>query len=294
MIKSMTGFGRSEYSDGKRNIIVEIKSVNHRYSDITVKMPRRYSFAEDKIKNTVKNIARRGKIDVSVIVENVTEDDTTVKLNSLVAKQYYDNLKKLKSEFEVAGDITLQFLATLPDVMKSVPDVEDEEEICRSLLVPVQKAAENLDEMRKVEGKKLAEDLIMRGGLITELVKRIEERSPQVTVQYTEKLRERIKELIGGSVVIPEDRILVEAAIFADKCSITEELVRLTSHVHQLENIITKSNQPDGKKLDFLVQEMNREANTIGSKANDIEITNMMLEIKSEIEKIREQVQNIE
>lgn len=294
MIKSMTGFGRSEYSDGKRNIIVEIKSVNHRYSDITVKMPRRYSFAEDKIKNTVKNIARRGKIDVSVIVENVTEDDTTVKLNSLVAKQYYDNLKKLKSEFEVAGDITLQFLATLPDVMKSVPDVEDEEEICRSLLVPVQKAAENLDEMRKVEGKKLAEDLIMRGGLITDLVKRIEERSPQVTVQYTEKLRERIKELIGGSVVIPEDRILVEAAIFADKCSITEELVRLTSHVHQLENIITKSNQPDGKKLDFLVQEMNREANTIGSKANDIEITNMMLEIKSEIEKIREQVQNIE
>lgn len=294
MIKSMTGFGRSEYSDGKRNIIVEIKSVNHRYSDITVKMPRRYSFAEDKIKNTVKNIARRGKIDVSVIVENVTEDDTTVKLNSLVAKQYYDNLKKLKSEFDVAGDITLQFLATLPDVMKSVPDVEDEEEICRSLLVPVQKAAENLDEMRKVEGKKLAEDLIMRGGLITDLVKRIEERSPQVTVQYTEKLRERIKELIGGSVVIPEDRILVEAAIFADKCSITEELVRLTSHVHQLENIITKSNQPDGKKLDFLVQEMNREANTIGSKANDIEITNMMLEIKSEIEKIREQVQNIE
>lgn len=294
MIKSMTGFGRSEYSDGKRNIIVEIKSVNHRYSDITVKMPRRYSFAEDKIKNTVKNIARRGKIDVSVIVENVTEDDTTVKLNSLVAKQYYDNLKKLKSEFEVAGDITLQFLATLPDVMKSVPDVENEEEICRSLLVPVQKAAENLDEMRKVEGKKLAEDLIMRGGLITDLVKRIEERSPQVTVQYTEKLRERIKELIGGSVVIPEDRILVEAAIFADKCSITEELVRLTSHVHQLENIITKSNQPDGKKLDFLVQEMNREANTIGSKANDIEITNMMLEIKSEIEKIREQVQNIE
>lgn len=294
MIKSMTGFGRSEYSDGKRNIIVEIKSVNHRYGDINIKMPRRYSFAEDKVKNTVKDIARRGKIDVSIIVENITEDDTTVKLNNMVAKQYYDNLKALQSEFNVSGDITLQFLATLPDVMKAIPDVEDEVEICRSLLVPVKTAAQKLDEMRIVEGTKLAEDLIMRGGLIRDLVEKIEERSPKVTVAYTEKLRERIKELIGNNVTIPEDRILVEAAIFADKCSITEELVRLDSHTIQLSNIITKSNQPDGKKLDFLVQEMNREANTIGSKANDIEITNMMLEIKSEIEKIREQVQNIE
>nr|WP_315024094.1 YicC/YloC family endoribonuclease [uncultured Aminipila sp.] len=294
MIKSMTGFGRSEYSDGKRNIIVEIKSVNHRYGDINIKMPRRYSFAEDKVKNTVKDIARRGKIDVSIIVENITEDDTTVKLNNMVAKQYYDNLKALQSEFNVSGDITLQFLATLPDVMKAIPDVEDEEEICRSLLVPVKTAAQKLDEMRIVEGTKLAEDLIMRGGLIRDLVEKIEERSPKVTVAYTEKLKERIKELIGNNVTLPEDRILVEAAIFADKCSITEELVRLDSHTIQLSNIITKSNQPDGKKLDFLVQEMNREANTIGSKANDIEITNMMLEIKSEIEKIREQVQNIE
>lgn len=294
MIKSMTGFGRSEYSDGKRNIIVEIKSVNHRYGDINIKMPRRYSFAEDKVKNTVKDIARRGKIDVSIIVENITEDDTTVKLNNMVAKQYYDNLKALQSEFSVSGDITLQFLATLPDVMKAIPDVEDEEEICKSLLIPAKAAAQKLDEMRIVEGTKLAEDLIMRGGLIRELVNQIEERSPKVTIAYTEKLRERIKELVGNNVTIPEDRILVEAAIFADKCSITEELVRLDSHTIQLANIITKSNQPDGKKLDFLVQEMNREANTIGSKANDIEITNMMLEIKSEIEKIREQVQNIE
>lgn len=294
MIKSMTGFGRSEYSDGKRNIIVEIRSVNHRYGDINIKMPRRYSFVEDKVKKTVKNIARRGKIDVSIIVENITEDDTTVKLNNMVAKQYYNNLKILQSEFDVSGDITLQFLSTLPDVMKAIPDVEDEDEICRSILVPVKAAAQKLDEMRIVEGTKLAEDLIMRGNLIGELVKKIEERSPQVTVAYTEKLRERIKELIGTNVTIPEDRILVEAAIFADKCSITEELVRLDSHTIQLSNIITKSNQPDGKKLDFLVQEMNREANTIGSKANDIDITNMMLEIKSEIEKIREQVQNIE
>lgn len=294
MIKSMTGFGRSEYNDGKRNIIVEIKSVNHRYGDISIKMPRRYSFAEDRVKNVVKEIARRGKIDVSIIVENITEDDTTVKLNSMVAKQYYNNLKELQQEFGVSGDITLQFLATLPDVMKVIPDVEDEEEICKTLLVPVKQAAEKLDEMRMIEGAKLAEDLIKRAGMIRDLVKQIEERAPSVTVAYTEKLRDRIKELIGNNVTVPEDRILLEAAIFADKCSITEELVRLDSHMIQLNNIISKSNQPDGKKLDFLVQEMNREANTIGSKANDIEITNTMLEIKSEIEKIREQVQNIE
>ncbi|MFV0516545.1 MAG: YicC/YloC family endoribonuclease [Aminipila sp.] len=294
MIKSMTGFGRSEYNDGKRNIIVEIKSVNHRYGDISIKMPRRYSFAEDKIKNAVKDVARRGKIDVSIIVENLTEDDTMVKLNHMVAKQYYENLKALQSQFDVSGDITLQFLASMPDVMKAIPDVEDEEEICKSLLVPATAAAKKLDEMRIIEGNKLAEDLTMRGNLIREYVKKIEERSPKVVVAYTDKLRERIKELIGNNVTVPEDRILLEAAIFADKCSITEELVRLDSHIIQLNSIITKSNQPDGKKLDFLVQEMNREANTIGSKANDIEITNIMLEIKSEIEKIREQVQNIE
>lgn len=294
MIKSMTGFGRSEYSDGKRNITVEIKSVNHRYGDINVKMPRRYSFAEEKIKSVVKKTVSRGKVDVSIIVENLTEDDVTVKLNTMVAKQYVNNLEELQKTFELNGDVTLQFLATLPDVMKAVPDVEDEEEICRVIQIPLEEAVKNLDHMRAVEGQKLAEDLLMRGELIRGFVKKIEERSPQVTVAYTEKLRERIKELIGNNVTIPEDRILLEAAIFADKCSITEELVRLDSHMIQLKNIIETSSKPAGKKLDFLVQEMNREANTIGSKANDIEITNMMLEIKSEIEKIREQVQNIQ
>ncbi|MCB6992526.1 YicC family protein [bacterium 210820-DFI.6.37] len=294
MIKSMTGFGRSEHSDGKRNITVEIKSVNHRYGDISVKMPRRYSFAEEKIKSTVKKTVSRGKVDVSIIVENLTEDDVTVKLNAMVAKQYVDNLEELRKSFDLEGDVTLQFLATLPDVMKAVPDVEDEEEICRAIQIPLEQAVKNLDHMRTVEGQKLSEDLLMRGGLIRDFVKKIEERSPRVTAAYTEKLRERVKELIGNNVTIPEDRILLEAAIFADKCSITEELVRLDSHMLQLKNIIEKSSQPAGKKLDFLVQEMNREANTIGSKANDIEITNLMLEIKSEIEKIREQVQNIE
>ncbi len=294
MIKSMTGFGRSEYTDGKRNITVEIKSVNHRYSDISVKMPRRYGFAEDKVKNAVKERIRRGKVDVSIMVENITENDVNIKLNTMIAKQYYENLLELRKEFSVEGDITLQFLAGLPDVMKAIPDVEDEEEITKAILIPVAEAAANLEKMRAVEGEKLAEDLIAKGRSIRSILDKIAERAPQVSIDYTARLRERITELIGGSIEVPEDRILVEAAIFADKCAIDEEITRLGSHLIQLENIVTKSTQPDGKKLDFLVQEMNREANTIGSKANDITITGYMLEIKSEIEKIREQVQNIE
>ena len=294
MIKSMTVFGRSEYNDGKRNIIVEIKSVNHRYSDITVKMPRRYSFVEDKIKTTVKEKIKRGKVDVSIMVENLTENDVNIKLNTMVAQQYFDNLRALQEGFDVSGDISLQMLAGMPDVLKSIPDVDDEEEMTKCILAPVKEACVNLEKMRGIEGEKLAADLVMRGDIIKGLVDQIEERADLVPKAYTEKLRERIKELIGGSVAIPEDRILVEAAIFADKCNITEELTRLNSHMDQLKSIISKSSQPDGKKLDFLVQEMNREANTIGSKANDIEITNLMLQVKAEIEKIREQVQNIE
>ena len=294
MIKSMTGFGRGEYTDGKRSIIAEIKSVNHRYSDITIKMPRRYTFAEDKIKNAVKDKIRRGKVDVSIIVENITENDVNIKLNSMLAKQYYDNLTELRGEFDLSGDISLQFLASLPDVMKAIPDVEDEEEITKAILEAVSEAASNLEKMRAVEGQKLAEDLIAKGEYIKNILDKIAERAPQVVTDYTAKMKERIQELVGSSVQVPEDRILVEAAVFADKCAIDEEITRLNSPLVQLKNIIEKSSQPDGKKLDFLVQEMNREANTIGSKANDITITNYMLEIKSEIEKIREQVQNIE
>ncbi|MBQ9932054.1 MAG: YicC family protein [Firmicutes bacterium] len=294
MIKSMTGFGRSEYSDGKRNIIAEIRSVNHRYSDITIKMPRRYSFAEEALKALVKGVARRGKIELSIMVENLTENDTNIKLNMLAARQYYDNLKELQENFDLSGDISLSMLASMPDVLKAIPDVEDQEEIIAALSVPVKGAAEALDAMRIVEGNKLSEDIIARGKLIRELVTKIDKRAPEVSKVYMGKLRDRICELLNGQIAVPEDRILLEAAVFADKSNITEELVRLDSHIIQLENIITKSTQPDGKKLDFLVQEMNREANTIGSKANDLEITSLVLEIKSEVEKIREQVQNIE
>ena len=294
MIKSMTGFGRSEYTDGKRNITVEIKSVNHRYSDISVKMPRRYSFAEDRVKSVVKSRLKRGKVDVSIMVENITENDINIKLNEPIARQYFDNLKTLQDNFDLSGEITLRLLATMPDVMKAIPDVDDEEEIAKAILVPVEEAAVNLEKMRAVEGEKLAEDLLGRGETIKDILDKIAERAPGVVVDYTAKLRERITELLAGNATIPEERILTEAAIFADKCAIDEEITRLNSHLIQLKKIVDSPNDAEGKKLDFLVQEMNREANTIGSKANDITITNYMLEIKSEIEKIREQVQNVE
>lgn len=294
MIKSMTGFGRGEYSDGKRNVTAEIKTVNHRYSDINIKMPKRYSFAEEGIKAIIREKIKRGKAEVSIVVENLTEEDITVKLNALVAKQYLDNLRELQDTYELGGSVNIELIATLPDVMKAVPDVDDEDEVRGVIENAVALATESLDAMRCVEGEKLAEDLKIRGELIRDIVKKIEVRAPFVVKDYMEKLNNRIKELIEDAAAIPEERILTEVAIFADKSNITEELVRLDSHMKQLDSILSGSSGPVGKKLDFLVQEMNREANTIGSKANDLEITSLMLETKSEIEKIREQVQNIE
>lgn len=298
MIKSMTGFGRGEYTDGKRNMVVEIKTVNHRYADITIKMPRRYSFAEDKIKSAIKAHLRRGKADVFIMVENIGDSDVSVQINEELAKQYLEKMVSLRDalgEPEGFNDqLSLLQIAGLPDVIKTTPAAEDEEEIMQALLIPTLQAAQNLDKMRATEGEKLAEDLLAKGEKLKTLLDQIAARAPQVATDYTAKLRERITELIGNSVQIPEDRILVEAAIFADKCAIDEEITRLNSHIMQLRDIVSTSNQPDGKKLDFLVQEMNREANTIGSKANDITITGYVLDLKSEIEKIREQVQNIE
>lgn len=294
MIKSMTGFGRGEYSDGKRNVTAEIKTVNHRYSDITVKMPKRYSFAEEPIKAVIREKLRRGKAEVSIVIENITEEDVTVKMSSAIAQQYITNLRELQATYDLDGTIDISLIASLPDVMKAVPDVENEEDVAGVITQAVRIATENLDRMRTVEGEKLAEDLKARGELIREIVKKIEVRAPMVAEEYKDKLQKRIQDLLGEVAVVPEERILTEAAIFADKANITEELVRLDSHMIQLKNILGGSEGPVGKKLDFLVQEMNREANTIGSKANDMEITSLMLETKSEIEKIREQVQNIE
>ena len=294
MIRSMTGFGRGEFSDGKRNIIAEIKTVNHRYADITVKMPKRYSFAEEKIKGIIKKQVKRGKADVSIIVENLTEGDITVTMNTPVAEQYVARLREMKEHFNLGGDIDISLVSSMPDVLKAIPDVADEEEVSSAICKAVELAASNLDDMRIREGEKLAADLMNRGETIKEIVRKIGVRAPEVAKEYKDKMYGRIQELLEDKVDVPEERILVEAAIFADKASITEELVRLDSHMDQLKMFLTEGGGAIGKKLDFLVQEMNRETNTIGSKANDIEITSLMLEAKSEIEKIREQVQNIE
>ena len=294
MIKSMTGFGRSEYSDEKRSVTAEVRSVNHRYCDVSVKMPRRYSFAEETLKKAVKEILSRGKIDVSISVVNLTEDDVTVKLNTSVAEQYRSSLTELKEQFGLQDEISLDLIAGLPDVMKTVPEIEDEDAITEALKIPVVEAVKKLDTMRQLEGEKLKEDLLKRREIIKEITGKIKERAPLVVKEHKQKLEDRISQLLDKSVEIPEDRLAVEVAVFADKCDITEELVRLDSHMDQMQKILGEGKQAVGKRLDFLVQEMNREANTIGSKANDLEITNYMLTIKSEVEKIREQVQNIE
>lgn len=295
MAKSMTGFGRGVYEDELRSVTVELRSVNHRYSDITVKMPRRYQFAEDAIKAIVKNVAPRGKIDVFVNVDNIAADDTAVELNPALAKRYYETLQTLKQEIpELAGEPTLAMIANFPDVVKSAAAEEDEELLLKALSEAAKEAAANLDAMRVTEGAKLMDDILQRGSLIEETVNGIEAYAPEVAKNYTAKLKERIQDLLGDDVVVPEERILLEAAVFADKSNITEEMVRLKSHCSQLRAIAADTSGPIGKKLDFLVQEMNRESNTIGSKANDIHITNDVLLLKAEIEKIREQVQNIE
>ena len=294
MVKSMTGFGRGEYNDGKRNILVEIKSVNHRYCDIQVRMPRRYSFAEDAIKNAIKAKVNRGKIDVSMSVEYIAESDIKVELNRPLVSQYIENMNVLKDEYGVKGDITLDLISSMPEVLKQVTDVEDEDEIRHNIIKATDIAADNLVKMREVEGEKLAKDLVERADLIKDMVGEISVKAEALPGIYRDKLKARIDDILDGAAEISEERLAQEVAIFADKADITEEITRLRSHMDQMKSIIAESKGADGKKLDFLVQEMNREANTIGSKANDLGITEIMLRIKSEVEKIREQVQNIE
>ncbi len=308
MIRSMTGFGRGEASDPKRTVTAEIRSVNHRYCEITVKMPRRFSFAEEPLKALIKEKAKRGKIELaiaSVAAEDDGADDNDVRLNLALAKKYDASLRTLADGLGLGFALNdardepairhLALIANMPDVLKPAPAEEDEEQLLATLSAAVTKALDNLAEMRAAEGKKLADDILARGETIRETASAIAERAPLVKDVYLQKLRARIRELIGNAVEIPEDRILTEAAIFADKSDITEELVRLDSHTKQLAAIIGGADGDSaGKKLDFLVQEMNREANTICSKANDLDITGRALTLKNEIEKIREQVQNIE
>ncbi len=296
MVKSMTGYGRGEYSDGKKSITVEIKAVNHRYCDVYVKMPRRYSFAEERLKGLVRDALKRGKIEVSVSVDNFGESENDIRLNEDVAEKYYEALKKLEEKFgfNERGGVTLGMLANMPDVIKAVPAKEDEEELLNAILTPTEIALQNIINMRAAEGERLANDILMRADIIEGIKDKIKERAPEISKEYMDKFRERVNDLLDGKVEVPEERVLVEAAVFADKANITEELVRLESHIQQLRNFFDSDDDAVGKKIDFLIQEMNREANTIGSKSNDTEITSWMLDLKAEIEKIREQVQNIE
>ena len=297
MIKSMTGFGRGEYVDDVKKITVEIRAVNHRYCDIFVKMPRKYSFAEEQIKSSVKKSLFRGKIEVAVSVDCFGVSDTDVRLDMDLASKYYKALTELSETFEIGGESagpSLSLLAKMPDVIRTAPAEEDEEEMLRCIMEATDKAVADICSMRETEGAKLAEDISMRADIIADIRSRIEERAPQIEKEYAAKFKARVEDLLNGVYEVPEERIALEAAVFADKANITEELVRLDSHIMQLREFLKGEESSIGKKIDFLIQEMNREANTIGSKSNDKEITSMMLDLKAEIEKIREQVQNIE
>ena len=296
MIKSMTGFGRGEYADETGKVTVEIRAVNHRYLDISVKMPRRYSFAEEAIKAAIKEKLYRGKVEVNVSIDNAGKSDSDVKLDADLAAKYYDALSTLRDSFEFGEEskVSLSLLARMPDVIKTSAAEEDEETMTQRLVSATRKAAEDICAMRETEGAKLAADLEARADTVSDIRARIEKRAPEIEKEYAAKFKARVEELLDGVYEVPEERIALEAAIFADKANITEELVRLDSHVSQLRAFLKKDGEAIGKKIDFLIQEMNREANTIGSKSNDREITSMMLDLKAEIEKIREQVQNIE
>ena len=297
MIRSMTGFGRGEYSDEISKVTVEIRSVNHRYLDIYVKMPRRYSFAEDTIKSAIKERVHRGKVEVSVSVDNVGKSDSDVRLDKELAARYYNVLSELRDSFDFGEEsrASLSLIAKMPDVIVTTPAAEDEEAMVRRLLEATSKALDDFCSMREAEGEKLAADLSARADTIQEIRDRIDKRAPEIEKEYAAKFKARVEEILGGVYEVPEERIALEAAIFADKANITEELVRLGSHISQLRKFLqSDGKEAIGKKTDFLIQEMNREANTIGSKSNDREITSNMLELKAEIEKVREQVQNIE
>lgn len=292
MIKSMTGFGRAEIKNRDFEISVEVKAVNHRYSDIYIRLPKIYNFAEDVLRKAVKKTVKRGKVEIYIRIEYLNEQDSLIKLSKPLAKQYYDRLTELKEFLGIEGEINLALIAKFPEVLKADDVLSDEDEIVEGMLQATEKALEKFDEMRIVEGEKLAADILKRANIISETVDEIEKLSPIIVAEHNNKWQKRIKELTEH--IIQEERIATEAAIFADKACVTEEIVRLRSHISQLKKIIETANQPEGKKLDFLMQEMNREANTIASKANDISIINATIEAKSEIEKIREQVQNIE
>jgi len=292
VVKSMTGYGRARETLNGRDITVEVRSVNNRYLDCTVKMPRTYVFAEDAIKSRVQKAISRGKVDVYVTIDTTAADVSVVAVNEPLARSYYEALMKLKETFSLEGEITPMALAKFPDVLAVTRAEEDLETVAADICAVLEQALQAYNEMRAVEGERLAADISGRVATIESVVSKVEERSPQTVAEYRARLTNKMTEVLQ-STTIDESRILTEAAIFADKIAVDEETVRLRSHIAQLRAML-QSDQPVGRKLDFLIQEVNRECNTIGSKCNDLTIAQDVVNMKAEVEKIREQVQNIE
>ena len=292
MVKSMTGYGRAREMRNGRDITVEVRSVNNRYLDCTVKMPRAYIFAEDRMKARVQQAISRGKVDVFVTIDASAADAAVVAVNEPLACGYYDALTRLKTMFDLPGDVTPEVLAKFPDVLAVTKAEEDVEAIAADICAVLDDALAAYNAMRAVEGEKLAADVAGRITTIEAVVGKVEERSPQTVAAYRQRLETKMQEVLQ-STAIDESRILTEAAIFADKIAVDEETVRLRSHIAQLRAMLV-SDEPVGRKLDFLIQEVNRECNTIGSKCNDLTIAQDVVNMKAEVEKIREQVQNME
>lgn len=293
MIKSMTGYGRGEYSNSGYNMKIEIKTVNHRYNDISVRMPRHMSYLEESIKKMIKENISRGKVDVYVNLEYVGGAPIDIKVDMELARSYRDSLERINSELELPGEIRINNVLSLSDIIKTEKKEIDEELLWEVVRVSLEEALEDLMGMKYGEGQELQDDMIANLDQVDIILEEIELRSPEVVREYRDKLRIRIDELLDGSIEIDDDKLSHEVAYFADKSNINEEVIRLKSHIGQFREIL-KEEETVGRKLDFLMQEMNREINTIGSKANDVHISSRVVAVKAEIEKIREQVQNLE
>ena len=291
MIKSMTGYGKANLSKNLREYQIEIKSVNHRYLDISVKMPRKLSYLEEVIKKEISTKVKRGKIDVFITFENNSAEGKEININAGLAKMYIDQLKELAEKENILADIQVTEISKFPDVL-NIQNNQEDETIKDELLEVTKNAVENLVQMRQVEGKQIATDLLERLENIQTKVNEISKLSTGLIEEYIVKLEERIKQILKDQE-IDQSRLAQEVVIYADKCSIQEEVTRLNSHISQFKTMLD-SDEAIGKKLDFIIQEMNRETNTIGSKANNLDITNSVIDMKTEIENIREQVQNIE
>ena len=292
MIKSMTGYGRHEYAAHGRTLAVEVKSVNNRYLDCNVRLPRVYICAEDGVQRRVKQTISRGKVDVYINIENTSEDAVSVTLNQSVAAGYLSALRTMADTFQLPGELSVGLLSRFPDVFRVDKVPEDLEELAADIHLAAEGALADFDSMRTREGEKLAEDLRGRLDTLERYTGLVEQRSPQTVAEYRARLTAKLQEVLEDRQV-DEGRVLTEAAIFADKVAVDEETVRLRSHIGQFHSMLDEGS-PIGRKLDFLIQEMNRETNTIGSKCNDLEISTIVVNMKAEIEKIREQVQNIE